>query len=71
MSYYRLFFRKMVEGPIVGVEEISARDDVEAVRLARRRVGDQPVELWCDKRKVTHFVPADSPQQSFAFSFSR
>ena len=69
MSYYRLFFMKDSEGPIVGTEEIAARDDVEAVRLASERVGEQAVELWCDKRKVKRFPPVQD-QQSFAFSFS-
>jgi hypothetical protein len=57
MFYYRLFFRKRADGPVLGVEEISARDDVEAVHLARERVGPQLLELWQNKRKVKRFAP--------------
>ncbi|HEX8401298.1 MAG TPA: hypothetical protein VF628_06295 [Allosphingosinicella sp.] len=66
MSYYRLLFMKAIGGPVMGFEEIAARDDVEAVRIASRKVGDQPVELWCNKRKVKQFTPAGSGS---AFSF--
>lgn len=57
MSYYRLFFMREDGGPILGVEEIMARDDVEAVHIAAERVGDQAVEVWSDKRRVKHFDP--------------
>jgi hypothetical protein len=67
LSYYRLLFMKAVDGPVMGSEEISARDDVEAVRIARRRIGDQPVELWCDKRKVKQFAPVQSSGSAFSF----
>ncbi len=67
MSYYRLLFMKADDGPVVGCEEIAARDDVEAVRIARRKIRDQPVELWCDKRKVKQFAPAETRQSAFAF----
>ncbi len=67
MSYYRLLFMKGVDGPVVGCEEIAARDDVDAVRIARRKIGDQPVELWCDKRKVKQFAPVEKQQSAFAF----
>jgi hypothetical protein len=67
MSYYRLLFMKAVDGPVVGCEEIAARDDVDAVRIARRKVGHQPVELWCDKRKVKQFAPVQTEQSAFAF----
>jgi hypothetical protein len=67
MSYYRLLFMKAVDGPVVGTEEIAARDDVEAVRIAARKVGDQPVELWCDKRKVKRFAPVETRQSAFTF----
>ena len=67
MFYYRLFFLKNGDGPVVGVEEISARDDVEAVRLASERVGPQPLELWCDKRKVKRFASREEDEPCFAF----
>lgn len=71
MSYYRLLFMKDYDGPVVGVEEIAARDDVEAVRAAAERVGPQPLELWCEKRKVKRFPAVADPQPSFAFNFAR
>jgi hypothetical protein len=67
MSYYRLLFMKAVDGPVVGTEEIAARDDVDAVRIASRKVGDQPLELWCDKRRVKQFAPVDRDGSAFSF----
>lgn len=65
MSYYRLLFKKAAEGPVIGIEEIRARDDVEAVRVARQRLGAETVEVWCDKRKVKNLAPAH--KSAFAF----
>ena len=67
MFYYKLFFRKETHGPLLGTEEIVARDDVEAVRLAGARVGEQALELWCDKRKVKEFPPINRDQPTLAF----
>lgn len=67
MSYYRLLFMKAVDGPVLGTEQIAARDDVDAVRIARRKVGEQPMELWCDKRKVKQFAPANPDGSAFSF----
>lgn len=67
MSYYRLLFMKSEEGPVMGAKEIAARDDVDAVRIARTHVCEQPLELWCDKRKVKRFAPADASPSAFAF----
>ncbi|SMF69530.1 hypothetical protein [Allosphingosinicella indica] len=61
MSYYRLFFMRDTGGPILGSEEILARDDVEAVHIASQRVGAEAVEVWCDKRKVKHFDAIPAP----------
>ncbi len=66
MSYYRLLFMKSPDGPVIGCEEIAARDDVEAVHIASERVGPQPIELWCDKRKIKRFQ-AQVSEPSFAF----
>lgn len=68
MSYYRLLFKKSEQGPVIGAKEIAARDDVDAVRIARDHLCDQPLELWCDKRKVKQFAPVQKPAQS-AFAF--
>ena len=55
MVYYRLYTLGSPGGAFIGAEEISAIDDVEAVRLARTMEGDRPMELWCGKRKVKSF----------------
>jgi hypothetical protein len=67
MSYYRLLFMKSAEGPVIGAEEIAARDDVEAVRIASERVGPRPLELWCDKRKIKRFQAVEAREPTFAF----
>ncbi|HEX8644354.1 MAG TPA: hypothetical protein VF702_10635 [Allosphingosinicella sp.] len=51
MPYYRLYFID-AEGSIDSVEEFSARDDVEAVRISRDSVAFQPAQLWCRARIV-------------------
>jgi hypothetical protein len=66
MSYYRLLFMKSPDGPVIGSEEIKARDDLEAVHLASERVGPRPLELWCDKRKIKRFQAVEA-QPTFAF----
>jgi hypothetical protein len=56
MPYYRLYFIDPA-GSIDSVEEFSARDDVEAVRISRDSVLYQPVELWCRARIVETLAP--------------
>jgi hypothetical protein len=56
MPYYRLYFIDSA-GSIDSVEEFSARDDVEAVRISRDSVVYQPVELWCRARIVETLEP--------------
>jgi len=60
VAYYRLYLLSHPEGRFVGFEEIEASDDVEAVRIAERHVGRQPLELWCGKRKVKSFPPKEA-----------
>ena len=55
VSYYRLYLLDSSDGRFVGFEEIEAADDVEAVRIAERHEGPQPLELWCGKKKVKSF----------------
>ena len=55
MVYYRLYLLNPANGRFVGFEEIEAPDDVEAVHMARSFGGNQPLELWCGKRKVKSF----------------
>ena len=59
MVYYRLYLLSASDGRFVGFEEIEAPDDVEAVRVAQRHAGPQPLELWCGKRKVKSFPAVD------------
>lgn len=57
MSYYRLYFGGTgADGRFTGVEELDAKDDVEALRLAERFAGDRSMELWCGTRKVRSFA---------------
>ncbi|HEV2747125.1 MAG TPA: hypothetical protein VGW34_07485 [Allosphingosinicella sp.] len=56
MAYYRLYAVGRANGPRIGVDEIAALDDVQAVRSARQLAGGQaPMELWCGNRKVKSF----------------
>lgn len=55
MAYYRLYLLSSPGGRFVGFEEIDARDDVEAIRIAGSRAGRHPLELWCGERKVKSF----------------
>jgi hypothetical protein len=59
VAYYRLYLLSSPNGRFIGFEEIEAADDVEAVRLAERHLGPQPLELWCGTRRV-HTFPAES-----------
>ena len=67
MSYYRLLFMKSADGPVIGAKAIAARDDVDAVRIAKQHVCEQPLELRCGKRTVKRFTPAEPRQPAFAF----
>ena len=61
LSYYRLYLLNGSEGRFVGIEEIEAADDVEAVRLAQKHVGANPLELWCGNRRVKSIAAAPAP----------
>jgi hypothetical protein len=56
MPDYRLYFIDPA-GSIDSVEEFSASDDVEALRISRDSVAFQPVELWCRARIVETLAP--------------
>jgi hypothetical protein len=56
MPSYRLYFIDQ-DGAIDSVEEFSARDDVEAVRISRDSARRKPVELWCRSRIVEALRP--------------
>ena len=65
MAYYRLYFMDPRSGHIIAFEPIEAAADEVAIRLAERHVGWQPLELWCQGRKVRRFeaAPAVPPPQ--------
>lgn len=53
MPYYRLY--TLNNGHIVQAEQVHARDDLEAIRLAETKTGESELELWCRDRKVISF----------------
>jgi hypothetical protein len=55
VGYYRLYTLSPADGHFMCAEELSAIDDVEAVRVARGMTDGKPMELWCGKRKVKSF----------------
>jgi hypothetical protein len=55
MGYYRLYTLNQADGHFMCADELSAVDDVEAVRLVRAMTSERPMELWCGKRKVKSF----------------
>lgn len=57
MPSYRLYFIDS-DGAIDSVEEFSALDDVEAVRISRDARSAQALELWCRARMVETLTPA-------------
>ena len=52
MSYYRLYFMHPDNGHIDRFAEFEAPDDRAAVALASEHLGENPLELWCERRKV-------------------
>lgn len=61
MTYYRLYFMSRASGHIERFEQIDAVDDVAAVRIARKQTDQQPMELWCQGRKVKRFEATAMP----------
>lgn len=64
MAYYRLYFMDPRSGHIIAFEPIEVAGDEAAIAHAEKHVGWQPLELWCEGRKVHRFeaVPALPPQ---------
>ena len=57
MAYYRLYFREDgPTGPISGVEEINAADDMAAAAEASAFAGVPAMELWCGTRLVRAYA---------------
>jgi hypothetical protein len=61
MQHHRRYTLREADGPFIAFENISAVDDVDAVRIARAFRYTRPMELWCDKRHVKSF-PAVQPE---------
>ncbi len=55
MTRYRLYFMSSRNGHIERVEDLLVGDDHEAIAAAKTLVADQPIELWCEHRKVHRF----------------
>ena len=60
MLNYRLYTLKEEDGPFLDFEDLTALDDVEAVRAVKPSTGARPMELWCGKRKVKSFPALES-----------
>lgn len=52
MLYYRLYFMNPDNGHIERFAEFEAPDDESAIALSGEHVGQSPLELWCERRKV-------------------
>ena len=57
MLYYRLYFMTAA-GRIRRFAEFDAPHDEAAITLAAEHAGEQPLELWCEKRMVRRFAAA-------------
>lgn len=55
MLYFRLYFMSPRSGHIERFAEFEASDDIAAIALASEHEGHQPLELWCEHRKVKRF----------------
>ena len=60
MADYRLYALNP-DGGIEEVEEFTASDDAEAIRVSRRGLRRRPAELWCRSRIVETLHPAKAP----------
>ena len=52
MLYYRLYFMHPETGSIRRFADFEAPGDSDALDLAREHVGEKPLELWNERRKV-------------------
>ena len=63
MAYYRLYH--ISDGHFCRVEELSAEDDVQAVRQAGMLLETGAAELWSGKRRVKTFgKPSPNPARA-------
>lgn len=64
VTYYRLYFMDPRSGHIAAFESLEADDDDAAVAAAEKHLGWQPLELWCQGRKVQRFEAVTTPMPS-------
>lgn len=64
MLYYRLYFMHPDSGHIERFADFEAPDDAHAVSLASEHAGEQPLELWNERRKVQRIETASSVPSS-------
>lgn len=57
MTGYRLYFMSSLFGQISHYEDFDAEDDAKAIEIAGLRECSQPLELWCQTRKVASYGP--------------
>lgn len=60
MLYYRLYFMHPDSGHIERFADFEAPDDGHAVTLANEHIGEHPLELWNERRKVRHIDAAST-----------
>jgi hypothetical protein len=63
MSYYNLYYVNGRMGYFDRADSFDAMNDQEAVSIAARCAGAQPVELWCGGRLVQRFAPETAVPQ--------
>lgn len=63
MLYYRLYFLNDT-GRIYRVRELDADGDDSAVSIASQYQGEEPLELWCQHRRVQCFESINTELRS-------
>jgi len=66
MAYYRLYFMDPRSGHISAFEAIEAEDDEAALAACEKHQGWQPLELWCQGRKVQRLDAVTDPPAGLA-----
>ena len=56
MAYYRLYFLDGFTGHIEHFREFQAESDDAAIAYAEDALGRNPMELWCEHRKVMYWA---------------
>lgn len=61
MPVYRLYVLDGPNGQIRNFKEFEARSDGNAVQISADLAGADPMELWCERRRVRQFHPVIGP----------